>query len=265
MSSSRQDLIVGWHAVTAALNNPQSAVTEVWLKAGLDNPKSQRVEDLAQRRDLLIRRVNAEEIEQHAEGLAHQGVLVLLATRSSGPLAENDLADLLDGLQEPPFLLVLDGVQDPHNLGACLRTADAAGVHAVIVPRDRAAGLTPVVRKAAAGAAESVALIQVTNLARCLRELKARGIWLVGLAGEAKQTLYQLDLKGPLALILGAEGEGLRRLTAEECDHLACLPMQGTVGSLNVSVASGVALYEALRQRSAGSRMSSLPKPRISV
>ncbi len=248
-SKDQSSIIVGWHAVTAALNNPKSAVAEVWLKTGLDNPKSQRVEDLAQRRELLIRRVSADEIEQLAQGLSHQGVLARLDALSAGPLAENDLADLLDGLSEPPFLLVLDGVQDPHNLGACLRTADTAGVHALIVPRDRASGLTPVVRKAAAGAAESVPLIQVTNLARCLRELKVRGIWLVGLAGEVPQTLYQLDLKGSLALVLGAEGEGLRRLTAEECDHLACLPMQSTVGSLNVSVAAGVALYEAVRQR----------------
>ncbi len=257
---SRHNIVVGWHAVTAALNNPKTPVIEVWLKTGLDNPKSQRVEHFAQRRAVLLRRVAAEEIEQQAEGLTHQGVLARLEARATGTLVDNDLADLLDGLEAPPFLLVLDGVQDPHNLGACLRSADAAGVHAVIVPRDRAAGLTPAARKAAAGAAESVALIQVANLARCLRELKSRGIWLVGLAGEANQPLYDLDLKGPLALVLGAEGEGLRRLTAEACDHLAFLPMYGAVASLNVSVAAGVALYEALRQRA-----TSLPKSRISV
>ncbi len=248
---SRENLIVGWHAVTAALNNPKSPIAEVWLRSDLDNPKSQRVEHLAERRGLPLRRMEGADFERAAEGLTHQGVLARLESSAGAVLGDNDLANLLDGLEGVPFLLVLDGVQDPHNLGACLRSADAAGAHAVIVPRDRASGLTATVRKAAAGAAEHVPLVQVTNLARCLRDLKERGIWLVGLAGECERTLFDLDLKGPLALVLGAEGEGLRRLTAEECDHLARLPMHGTVASLNVSVATGVALYEALRQRTA--------------
>ena len=168
------------------------------------------------------------------------------------PLGEKDLEELLDGLSEPPFLLVLDQVQDPQNLGACLRTADAAGVHAVIAPRDNAVGLTPTVHKVASGAARTIPFIQVTNLARCLRGLKERGVWLVGLAGEGEQTLYQADLAGPLALVMGAEDTGLRRLSREHCDFLVQIPMRGEVESLNVSVATGVALFEALRQRGSG-------------
>ena len=156
---------------------------------------------------------------------------------------------MLDGLTEAPFLLVLDGVQDPHNLGACLRSADAAGVHAVIVPKDRATGITDIVSKVACGAAEAVPFFQVTNLARVLRELQQRGIWLVGLDERGEQTVYDMDLSGPLALVLGAEGGGLRRLTREHCDHVVAIPMAGTVSSLNVSVATGVCLFEARRQR----------------
>ena len=165
---------------------------------------------------------------------------------------EPDLDALLDDLVGPPFLLILDEIQDPHNLGACLRTADAAGIQAVIAPRDNAVGLTPTVAKVASGAAETVPYVQVTNLARTLDSLKARGIWLVGLAGEAEADLYGIDLQGPIALVLGGEGRGLRRLTRERCDYLARLPMLGTVESLNVSVATGICLYEALRQRRKG-------------
>jgi 23S rRNA (guanosine2251-2'-O)-methyltransferase len=159
------------------------------------------------------------------------------------------LYHLLDHLDEAPFLLVLDGVTDPHNLGACLRSADAAGVHAVIAPKDNAAGLNPTVRKVACGAAESVPFIPVTNLARTLTQLQERGLWLRGAAGEAKATVYQSDLTGPLVLVMGAEGSGLRRLTRETCDELIKIPMAGSVSSLNVSVATGVCLFEAVRQR----------------
>ena len=156
---------------------------------------------------------------------------------------------ILAGLEVPPFLLILDGVQDPHNLGACLRTADAAGVHAVIVPRDKACGLTSTVRKVACGAAETVPFVQVTNLTRTLKALQQAGIWIIGTDLDTTQSLYDSDLTGPLALVLGAEGKGLRRLTREACDSLVKLPMQGTVQSLNVSVSAGICLYEALRQR----------------
>jgi len=166
---------------------------------------------------------------------------------------------LLDELDEPPFLLVLDGVTDPHNLGACLRTAAAAGVHAVVAPKDKAAGINATVRKVAAGAAERIPFVPVTNLARTLKSLQSRGLWTVGAAGEAKQSLYQCQLTGSLALVLGAEGSGLRRLTREHCDFLVAIPMASDVESLNVSVAVGVCLYEAVRQRK--SRVASLQSP----
>lgn len=164
---------------------------------------------------------------------------------------EGFLANLLDSLQEPPFLLILDGVQDPHNLGACLRSADGAGVHAVIVPKDRSVSLTDTVRHVASGAAASIPLVQVTNLARTLRDLKKRNIWLVGTTDQAEKSLYEQDLKGPLGIVMGSEGKGARRLTLEECDFQISLPMKGRVESLNVSVATGVCLYEAVRQRKA--------------
>ncbi|WP_455198376.1 23S rRNA (guanosine(2251)-2'-O)-methyltransferase RlmB, partial [Kaarinaea lacus] len=180
----------------------------------------------------------------------HQGVVAsAIAPRV---LSESELDTLLDKLTDPPFLLVLDGVTDPHNLGACLRSADAAGIQAVITTKDRSASLTPTAVKVASGAAQTVPFVQVTNLARCLRNLKDRGIWLAGLDGEAEQSLYDTDLSGPLAIVMGAEGKGLRRLSREHCDYLARIPMAGTVESLNVSVATGVCLFEAHRQRLAG-------------
>jgi len=162
---------------------------------------------------------------------------------------EADLFKVLENLSVPPFLLVLDNVQDPHNLGACLRVADGAGVQAVVVPKDRSVGLTDTVRAVACGAAEHVPLIQVVNLARTLDQLKEAGIWTVGTADRAEKSIYQLDLTGPLAFVMGSEGKGLRRLTAEKCDFLASIPMCGSVSSLNVSVATGICLYEAVRQR----------------
>ncbi|MBU8934999.1 MAG: 23S rRNA (guanosine(2251)-2'-O)-methyltransferase RlmB [candidate division Zixibacteria bacterium] len=167
-------------------------------------------------------------------------------------LNENDLFGIIEGLSDDTFLLILDNVQDPHNLGACLRTADAAGVHAVIVPKDRAVGLTDTVVHIACGGAETVPFVQVTNLARVLKQLQKLGVWLVGTSDQGTQTLYETDLKGPIALVMGAEGKGLRRLTAERCDFLVRLPMAGKVECLNVSVATGVCLFEAVRQRSKG-------------
>ncbi|UCC45453.1 MAG: 23S rRNA (guanosine(2251)-2'-O)-methyltransferase RlmB [Candidatus Zixiibacteriota bacterium] len=166
------------------------------------------------------------------------------------PLTEDDLFSLLDGLARPPFLLILDNVQDPHNLGACLRSADGAGVDAVIVPKDRAAPITETVRLIACGAAESVPFVQVTNLARMMKQLQTAGVWLVGTADDAEKSLYDADLGGPLGLVLGSEGTGLRRLTRENCDLLVKIPMAGKVESLNVSVAAGICLYEVVRQRS---------------
>jgi 23S rRNA (guanosine2251-2'-O)-methyltransferase len=177
----------------------------------------------------------------------HQGVIA--GFRGSNVASEGRLEAILDGIKDTPLILVLDGIQDPHNLGACLRTAEAAGVHAVVICKDRSAGITPVVRRAASGAAESLQIIQATNLARVLRTLKKRGIWLAGTSDEASGSLYAADLTGPLALVMGSEGSGLRRLTAETCDYLVRIPMAGQVESLNVSVATGVCLYEINRQR----------------
>ncbi len=247
--------IGGIHSVRAALQPRTAAsapggpsdVTEVWLERKRQDRRLAELAELARGAGVRLRQVDGEDIERAAPGLNHQGVLAWVKVPTSR--GEADLDELLDELKASPFLLILDEVQDPHNLGACLRIADAVGVQAVIAPKDNAVGLTPTVAKVASGAARTVPYIQVTNLARTLDALKARGLWLVGLAGEADQDLYGLDLKGPLALVLGSEGRGLRRLTRERCDFLARLPMLGSVESLNVSVATGVCLYEALRQR----------------
>ena len=239
--------IFGLHAVTAALRSGREC-HRLWLQ---DNRRDARLNDIEARAHKLgvtVERVARRALDQLAEDTHHQGVIGEFGV----PVGPDNLEELLDGLDEPPFLLVLDGVQDPHNLGACLRTADAAGVHAVVAPKDRACGITPVVRKVAAGAAETMPFFAVTNIARTLKDLKERGIWLAGAAGDADQALYELDLTGPIALVMGAEGEGLRRLTRESCDWLAKLPMSGHVESLNVSVATGICLFEAVRQRTAG-------------
>lgn len=243
-----REKIYGLHAVTALLESAPGQVRTLWVLDSRHDERLKRVVSLAEHAGVAIERVARTELDARAPGARHQGVIA--ETESLPQADEHGLPALLAGLREPAFLLVLDGVQDPHNLGACLRSANAAGVHAVIVPKDRASGLTPVARKVASGAAEATPLFQVTNLARTLRWLKEQNIWLTALAGEAEQSLYELDLKGPLALVLGAEGGGLRRLTKEHCDFLARIPMQGAVESLNVSVAAGVALFEAVRQRS---------------
>lgn len=239
--------IAGIHGVRAALRHGETSVDEVWLDRRRRDRRLGELAEMARGAGVRLRQVEAEEIERAAPGLNHQGALAWASAPASR--GEPDLDAILDGLSGPPFLLVLDEVQDPHNLGACLRTADAAGIQAVIAPRDNAVGLTPAVCKVASGAAETMPYVQVTNLARTLDALKGRGIWLIGLAGEAETDLYGIDLTGPIALVLGGEGRGLRRLTRERCDYLARLPMLGTVESLNVSVATGICLYEALRQR----------------
>jgi|SRR6476469_7650708 len=244
---SDESFIFGLHAVRTLLQRrPERASLLVLLK-GREDARTTELMRFAQAAGVRTELRDAREIEKLAANDHHQGAV--LQIRSQGPLGEGALDELLDRQQGPPLLLVLDGVQDPHNLGACLRTADGAGVTAVIVPRDRAAGLSPTVRKVASGAAESVPLIQVTNLARTLRWLRDREIWIVGADDEATKSAYQVDLKGPLAIVLGAEGSGIRRLTRESCDDLVGLPMLGVVESLNVSVAAGVLLYEAVRQR----------------
>jgi len=244
---SETSVIFGLHAVRTLLQQRPERAALLLLQKGRDDARMQELVQLAQARSIKTEWRDQKELDRLSGSERHQGAC--LQIRSVGVLGEGALDDLLDGATTAPLLLVLDGVQDPHNLGACMRTADAAGVAAVIVPKDRAAGLSATVRKVASGAAESVPLIQVTNLARTLRWLKERDIWIVGTDDQAEHSLYGAKLTGPLAIVLGAEGTGLRRLTRESCDVLVSIPMRGIVESLNVSVATGVLLYEALRQR----------------
>ena len=242
-----KSLICGIHAVESAVRNDPENIGQIWLDKNSRNDRLKKLLQLVEDNGLRITTQPADKLDKMAGNNRHQGIIAEYF--KSKTYTENDLYDLLDGLEETPFLLVLDGVTDPHNLGACLRTAEGAGIHAVIAPKDNAVSLTPTVRKVASGAAEVVPFIPVTNLARTLDTLKERGIWLTGTSDKAKQTLYQADLKGPMALVMGAEGTGIRRLTEERCDFLISIPMKGQVSSLNVSVATGVCLYEALRQR----------------
>src|SRR5262245_37616910 len=244
---TQEALVFGLHAVRTLLQRHPERVAQVLLQKDREDARATELVSLAHAAGARVEWRTVAELDRLANGERHQGACAQM--RSGGPLGEGALDELLDRATSAPLLLVLDGVQDPHNLGACLRTADAAGVGAVIVPRDRAAGLSPTVRKVASGAAETVPLIQVTNLARTLAWLKEREVWIVGADDEAGATLYETDLKGPLAVVLGAEGPGLRRLTRESCDFLVRIPMHGVVESLNVSVASGVLLFEARRQR----------------
>jgi 23S rRNA (guanosine2251-2'-O)-methyltransferase len=244
---SEESVVFGLHAVRTLLKQRPDRAVRLLVQKNRDDARIAEVVTLARGANVPFDTRDSKDLDRLAGAERHQGVC--LQVKPASVLGEGALDDLLDGLAGPPFLLVLDGVQDPHNLGACLRTADAAGVTAVVVPRDRAAGLSPVVRKVASGAAEVIPLIQVVNLARTLKMLKERNIWVVGTDDQADKSLYETDLKGPLALVLGSEGPGLRRLTKENCDALVTIPMQGAVESLNVSVATGVVLYEALRQR----------------
>ena len=244
-----EEIVYGLHAVRALLERRPKAVRRVILQSGRNDKRVQELTELARVHGVLIETRPGAELDALAGGGVHQGAAARV--EAAAPFDEDELLIRLDGLGRPPLVLLLDGVQDPHNLGACLRTADAAGADAVVVPRDRAVGLTPAVRKVAAGAAETVAFSQVTNLARFMRGLKDAGLWIVGTDGAAEALHYSADLKGPLAVVLGAEGGGMRRLTREHCDVVVRLPMLGAVESLNVSVAAGVVLYEALRQRAA--------------
>jgi 23S rRNA (guanosine2251-2'-O)-methyltransferase len=244
---SNSQIIFGLHSVRTALKH-EGAVTEIWVEARRQDRRIHEVIQLAKEAGLQVKKIPKEELDALAPGGNHQGVVA--RTQSPAALDEAGLKELLSKLDVPPFLLILDGVQDPHNLGACLRSADAAGVHAVIAPKDRSVGLGPTVCKVACGAAESVPFVQVTNLARTLRWLQDEaGVWLIGTAGETETSLFKTDLTGPLALIMGGEEKGMRRLTREACDAVVKLPMAGKVESLNVSVAAGVALFEAVRQR----------------
>jgi len=237
--------LTGFHAVTSRLRQKPDTIKEIYVDAERKDGRAKDLRELAKRHDVRVIAVDMKRLDGMAGGVRHQGVVAQAEPLDMPKFIE----DVLEGLSEPPLLLVLDGVQDPHNLGACLRVADGAGAHAVIAPKDRSVGLTTAAIKVASGAAESVPYIVVTNLARTMRDLKERGIWLVGADDTAPQTIYQAKLDGALALVLGAEGEGLRRLTKESCDLLVSIPMLGAVSSLNVSVASGICLYETRRRR----------------
>ena len=242
-----EQVLAGIQAVATALKTNPAAIREISVTAGSGNQRVRDLVLLAQDAGIETREHGREWLDQLAGFEKHQDIVAHL--HGHEPRVEADLIPLLQGVSGDPLVLVLDGVQDPHNLGACLRSAEAAGVHAVVVPKDRAARVTPVVRKTSAGASEVVPLFQVTNLVRTLRALKAAGIWITGTTENAAQTIYQQDLTGPIALVMGGEGQGLRRLTEEHCDFLVRIPMSGVIESLNVSVATGVCLFEIHRQR----------------
>lgn len=243
---SNEDIVYGWHAVLA-LFEQKRPVQRLWVQEDRHDARTESLLADARHQIASIERVSLEKLNIITAHGRHQGIAAQANAAQSRD--EDDFKTFILALRSPAFLLVLDGVQDPHNLGACLRSACAVGMQAVLVPKDRAVDLTAIVRKTAAGAAEKTPIFRATNLVRTLRWLKQQNVWLVGLAGEADGSLYDLDLTGPLALVLGAEGGGLRRLTKEYCDFLVRLPMAGDAGSLNVSVAAGVAMFEALRQR----------------
>ncbi len=239
--------IFGLHAVTSLLNRNPGRVRRLLVQQGRGDERLQSVLDKAAVQGIKVVEEPRQLLDQRAGGGRHQGVIAECEPLKA--LNEKGLGPLLDFAGEAPLVLVLDGVTDPHNLGACLRTADAAGVTVVIAPKDKSAPLNATVAKVACGAAEVVPYVQVTNLARTLQSLQERGIWITGTAGEADGSVYEVDLTGPQALVMGAEGKGLRRLTRENCDQLISIPMAGEVSSLNVSVATGVCLFEMVRQR----------------
>jgi len=244
MSSTQ--LLIGFHAVTARLRHAPASIRDIYHEADRRDRRMQNLVTQAQAAGCKVHPVSTDRLDGLARGGRHQGVLAIAEALKLA----HDPDEVLDELgHTPAFLLVLDGVTDPHNLGACLRTADAAGAHAVIAPRDRAVGPNATVQRVACGAADTVPYLMVTNLARTLRALKARDIWVVGTDDEASDSLHEVDATRPIAWVLGAEGEGMRRLTRETCDQLVRIPMLGSVESLNVSVASAVCLYETVRQR----------------
>ena len=244
MKSSK---LFGLHSVQAALDYSPEKIHKAWVDSGRQDKRlTQAVDDLLAL-GIEPEKVDKKRLDRLADNNNHQGIVI--EVEMPGELSESDLKTAVESLSETALFLVLDNVQDPHNLGACLRTADATGVHGVIITKDNATGITPTVCKVASGAAETVPVYQVTNLARTLRWLKGEGLWIMGAAGETAQTAYKTDFTVPMALVVGAEGKGLRRLTKEQCDVLVSVPMLGQVDSLNLSVATGVLLYEAVRQR----------------
>ena len=247
---STKQWIAGINAVSAAVEHDAENVREVLIEAGAKNPRLTEIEAQARRKDIDVRRVATQALDGVVGNLRHQGVVARYAAAKT--YSENDLEGLVEAAEGKALVLVLDGVQDPHNLGACLRSAAAAGITAVIFPKDKAVQINATVRKTSAGAADSIPVIPATNLARTMRDLQQMGVWIYGLAGESDTSFWSIDLRGNVALVLGGESDGLRRLTRENCDQLVKIPMPGggDVESLNVSVATGVTLFEAVRQRS---------------
>jgi 23S rRNA (guanosine2251-2'-O)-methyltransferase len=247
--SKKDNWIAGINAVASALEHDLEHVREVLMEAGAKNPRLTEIEETARRRDVSVRRIPLQSLEGIAGGLRHQGVIARY--EAAKPTDEKELPALVEAAAGKALVLVLDGVQDPHNLGACLRSAAAAGVTAVVIPKDKAAPINATVRKTSAGAADRIPVVSVTNLARTLRALQEMGVWIYGLDGSATQAIHGIDFTGNVALVMGGEGEGMRRLTREHCDGLVRIPMPGEMESLNVSVATGVALFEVVRQRGA--------------
>ena len=243
---SHTEIIFGIHAMQAALKTSAHRIRELSVFQGRRDTKIKKIIEAAHGHNITVNYVDKNQLDALCDG-NHQGVVAEIEAGRS--LQESDLYELIADATHAPLILVLDGVTDPHNLGACLRSADAAGVDALVIPKDKSVGMNDTVRKVACGAAETVPLIPVTNLARCLKKMQDAGMWVTGLAGEAESSLYHTDLGGPRVIVMGAEGSGMRRLTRETCDSLVNIPMQGQVSSLNVSVATGIVLFETLRQR----------------
>ena len=249
-SESKQQYLFGIHSVQAAIDKQPGKVKQLFMQSGRKDKRTDQLIAAARQNGVSIQSMNKEKLDDLSEGLNHQGIVAIFT--GSSLWNEDDLGDILEKHGNKVLILALDGVTDPHNLGACLRSADGAGVHAVIAPKDKSVGLTPIARKVACGAADSVPFIQVTNLSRTLRSMQEEhNVWVVGLADEEDAGLYEAKYDGPTAMVMGAEGDGLRRLTRETCDQIVAIPMLGSVSSLNVSVATGVCLYEVHRQRSA--------------
>ena len=243
----KTQFIHGIHAVKSALKYDPTTIQEIMVDKRRSDDKSNAIIGAAKKAGVTVSRRDKKELDKLADGENHQGVIAVSA--GSKPKGDKELTDFIQQMEHNPFLLILDGVQDPHNLGACLRTANAAGVDAVIIPKDKAVGMTSVVHKVSCGASHVIPVFQITNLSRTMKSLQKEGVWIIGTAGETDQSYLDIDFKGSVAVVMGAEGDGMRRLTKEACDYLVKIPMEGVVESLNVSVATGVVLFEAKRQR----------------
>lgn len=243
------EIVFGIHAVEVLIKRNSETIDCVYIQQDRRDQRLHKLVKLAQANQVKFKQKSKDELDELTEE-RHQGVVAVCGNLKQKQYHEKHIPDILNQLENPPFILILDGVTDPHNLGACLRSADAAGVDIVLAPKDNAASLNATVRKVACGAADAIPFITVTNLARCMKNLQQQGVWIYGAAGEAEKDIYSTDLSGAIAIVMGAEGDGMRRLTKETCDHLIKIPMAGEVSSLNVSVATGVTLFEVVRQRS---------------